>query len=76
MGSDFGQFPVPDIIFTPENSQQTLCLPIPLINDNLTESSEVFFVSMRTTQEYVVLGPPAQVIIYDTDSELRCLVCL
>ena len=75
---DFGQVVEPNILFTPENAQQTLCRSIPLMDDELVENAEHFLVELSTTDENVVLGPPIQVTILDNDSELthmfaRCL---
>lgn len=87
-GSDFGVFQDSEIVFTPDNVQTALCRQVPLINDGLAEDTEFFQIVLSGANENVVLGPPAQITIFDQDSEskhaasiyihqlLRCSLCL
>ena len=70
VGSDFGQVVEPDILFTPENAQQTLCRPIPLTDDAQAEDPELFVVRLSTSNDNVILGPLVHVTVFDNDSEL------
>ena len=74
VGSDFGQFSAPDILFTPDDSNQALCHTIPIIDDSLAESTEMFLVLLNTNSSNVLLGPPIQVTIFDNDGELQ-IIC-
>ena len=67
VGADFNPLMDPAIVFTSANSQDPICRPVTVINDSVSEETEVFLIEMSTSREHVALSNATQVTISDDD---------
>ena len=68
VGIDFNSLVDPELVLTPVNSEEPVCLSVNLINDGISEERETFLIAMSTLRERVELDSPTQVTISDNDS--------
>ena len=63
-----------ELVFTSTNSQEPICRSVAVINDSVSEETELFLIEMSTSRERVALSSAALVTILDDDRKL--LLCL
>lgn len=59
----------PELVFTSTSSQDPICRPVTLVNDEVSEATEFFMIEMSTSVERVDLDDPALVTVSDDDGQ-------
>ena len=68
VGTDFNMLSE-ELMFNPQNAQDTACQQVSLIDDDSSEDTEYFLIELSSTNYNVIPGSPIQVVIFDEDSE-------
>ena len=60
-----------NLTFTPDNDENLVCVTVPMIDDNSTETSELFLGLLTTNEDRVALSPAqTNITIIDDDGML------